>query len=1572
MTLSSGDAVGPWRIERLLADGGGGQVWSAVGQGGAAAVVKVARPPTRRNLLREWQALLSLPAGGLPRPLLAVPGDRGLDALVMSHAGGSPIDQAGAVPSDEIAAKILRSALQALQVVHAAGWVHGDLHGGNLLHSGGEVALIDLGLADRIGERPAGPGLLATAAPARLRGEPADPRDDLFSLAVSLWHAWLGRPPWPNYPAQIPAAGTAPTAVQVAGDRANALQKLLADMVAPSAEHRPQSCAVALQRLATIWPTGTQNSALLARNLRAAAGRSLGAFGGAEAATPAGGWLAGPVDGGREAWLGRQVCAAIAEGQIVAELTPDGLDAQLRVGQAVLHCRAEAAPLPAFLGNPLAARAAAAGQWLRARLLEHGAGGVVAVGNVEALSPAWQHAVADLARRSCGSWVLLATSDATVAPATAIAAPAVAAGEVAEWLHAASGGLRWDGAVVSAIAAAVGQRRGAVGLIAAALVEAGKIAIDGDHAAAAGDDAAKLVRQAARQVLAAAHSVDSVSGNAAGAKALVDPAQAAAAMAQQLAAGRWHEAARLAEAWRQRLPALAEANRPQAAIIAAGAVQAWCANGQLNQADAWLASLPPALGDDAGVLAAVAELHFRAGRYGDCRAVCEQALGRRDELRMQIWLAFAATWQGDRLAAAAAMDRAEQLGQGAQSAASREILQYLRGLDAYYRGELPQATAAFEALVHAEDPTLAAAAHSGMGLVCHRRGELAVARRWYADAMQLAERCGDAPRALNMAMNVAVVDHEAGELGAALDGYARVAQWAARAGNEGALARARTNRGNLLTTLGLDREAAEELRPALQFWQTAGNAHLQGNVLCLLAEIAGRAGDTGQADTLLAQAEAALAGAGAVVELAEIQLEQAANALRQGLKAKAATIAREVERASEAGDHRELRARAMLVRAIAAMDEMSLTSPAQTAAVDAADWARAALDILPVAKPLLRCRCAAILVRALLAQGRGAAAKSVAAEHLALLQRTAFSLAEPLRSRFSHGEPVRQPRDVLRIAQDSQLARDDLGAPQQILAAAVRAINRRLGTERDLTPVLEAVLDAAVAISGAERGFLLIDDGDPADSADQRTARLRVAAARNLDRENLRRAQHKLSHTVAETVFASAEAVLTTDAQADARFADQASVHAGNLRSILSVPLLAPEGVIGAVYVDNRFAAAAFTPEHASLLAALADQAAIAIQTARLVARQRQTEAELRASQAQVQTLNDQLQARLDDVSAELDNARANLAAERMGARSRSDYAHIRGDSEPMQRLFALIDRVRDHDFAVLIHGESGTGKELVARAIHSAGKRGKEPFLAVNCAALPANLLESELFGHAKGSFTGAVADRRGLFESAGGGTVLLDEVGDMPLDMQAKLLRVLQSSEVTRVGESAPRQVRARVIAATHRDLPALVQNGQFREDLMYRLRVVELQVPSLRQRPSDIPVLVDAFLTANRAAGIGEVTAIAPAALRKLCQMRWPGNVRQLETVVKSACLFARSHVIELADLEPMLAREKTAGPQSADSGGFEISDGATLDEIIAAAVTQRMAHFGGNKRRTAESLGIDRGTLYARLRQAGGGS
>lgn len=315
------------------------------------------------------------------------------------------------------------------------------------------------------------------------------------------------------------------------------------------------------------------------------------------------------------------------------------------------------------------------------------------------------------------------------------------------------------------------------------------------------------------------------------------------------------------------------------------------------------------------------------------------------------------------------------------------------------------------------------------------------------------------------------------------------------------------------------------------------------------------------------------------------------------------------------------------------------------------------------------------------------------------------------------------------------------------------------------------------------------------------------------------------------------------------------------------------------------------------------------------------------------------------------------------------DFHGMLGRSEPMRRLFDTVQRVASANGPVLIMGESGTGKELVARAIHVESARADGPFVAINCAGIPAELMESELFGHVSGAFTGARQAREGLFMAARGGTLLLDEIGELPIDMQAKLLRVLEDGTLRPVGGNRELRPDVRVLAATHRDLEAQVREGGFREDLFFRLETFQITVPPLRERGEDIDLLAARLVARFGAGRQPPVTGIDAAALQILQRYRFPGNVRELSNALERAVAFCQGDEIAVEDLpERLRRREPAAASHAPVPPAVSLWDDArlpTLEQVEQRYIRHVLDSLGGNKRRAAQVLGIGRRTLYRRL-------
>jgi two-component system response regulator HydG len=316
----------------------------------------------------------------------------------------------------------------------------------------------------------------------------------------------------------------------------------------------------------------------------------------------------------------------------------------------------------------------------------------------------------------------------------------------------------------------------------------------------------------------------------------------------------------------------------------------------------------------------------------------------------------------------------------------------------------------------------------------------------------------------------------------------------------------------------------------------------------------------------------------------------------------------------------------------------------------------------------------------------------------------------------------------------------------------------------------------------------------------------------------------------------------------------------------------------------------------------------------------------------------------------------------------RFGFEGVIGDSPQMRDVIERLKRIAPTNASVLIQGETGTGKELVAQAIHQNSPRKSRPFVALNCAALSENILESELFGHVKGAFTDASTDRVGKFEYANGGTLFLDEVGDMPLPTQIKLLRVLENGEITRVGSNDPIKVNVRILSATNQNLEDGIEAGTFRNDLYHRLKVVTVRLPTLVERSADIPILIDHFIKLFAKKHAKQIRGMVPAARRKLLAYDWPGNVRQLRNVVESMVVVDYDDLLDLDDLPEELAdpSEPTAEPSTASLAALV---GKPLEEIDRLFITETLRLTGGNREEAAGMLGIGERTLYRKIKEYG---
>ncbi|MFO7567135.1 MAG: sigma 54-interacting transcriptional regulator [Enhygromyxa sp.] len=494
---------------------------------------------------------------------------------------------------------------------------------------------------------------------------------------------------------------------------------------------------------------------------------------------------------------------------------------------------------------------------------------------------------------------------------------------------------------------------------------------------------------------------------------------------------------------------------------------------------------------------------------------------------------------------------------------------------------------------------------------------------------------------------------------------------------------------------------------------------------------------------------------------------------------------------------------------------------------------------------------------------------------------------------------------------------------------------RRLARTDELEQLLEHIVEAMMDLTDAERGVVCVGQGEE---------RIEVAREFAAAGEGV-----SFSRSVIDRVLQGGEPVLSVDATSDDRFDGSRSISHLNLRSVLAVPLVFRGELLGAAYVDHRLRRGNFDATDLAHMEDFADLAALAVAQTRALAAVRSQAAELERQRAELAELLDRREAAL-----------VNLREEVRSGPERRFYRGMVGSSAAMQRVFRLVDRLADSEVPVVIYGESGTGKELVARAIHEAGGRADKPFVAENCGAIPETLLESVLFGHARGAFTGAQTARPGLFEAADGGTIFLDEIGETSPAMQTKLLRVLQEGEVRRIGETKPRKVSVRVIAASNRDLEAMVEAGSFRQDLFYRINVVKLEIPALRDRREDIPALIEHFLSRHRREGDPPLE-ISASALRKLTRYPWPGNVRELENEVQRWLALCEDRVMP-DDLSPAIEGSLA---DIEDPDDLELRP--RVDRLERELIARAMARTGGNQTQAAQLLGLSRYGLQKKLKR-----
>ncbi len=472
---------------------------------------------------------------------------------------------------------------------------------------------------------------------------------------------------------------------------------------------------------------------------------------------------------------------------------------------------------------------------------------------------------------------------------------------------------------------------------------------------------------------------------------------------------------------------------------------------------------------------------------------------------------------------------------------------------------------------------------------------------------------------------------------------------------------------------------------------------------------------------------------------------------------------------------------------------------------------------------------------------------------------------------------------------------------------------------RDVEPLLSTMLDDVIELTHARNGFILLLESFLEDTGTEVTERRWVIrAARNVDRTIVADVQGRISDSIVQKVLQSGRPVIVSDALSDTIFGKSKSVLSMQLSSVMCAPLAAQGEVIGVLYVGNDKVKELFKRAQLDVLSIFAAQASLLLQNAMLLAALRQDKAKLES---------------------ELRDKR---------------FGEIIGSCASMREVFRKLEKVASTDISVLITGETGTGKELIAAEIHRRSARTGGPFVTINCGAIPENLIESELFGHVKGAFTGAVQDRPGKFHLADKGTLFLDEIGELPLNLQVKLLRALQERIVMRVGSSKLDKVDIRVVAATNRDLERMVSQGTFREDLYYRLNVVNLWLPPLRERGDDVIIIAKTLLSKYAEELHSEVRGFSPAAIAAIKKFAWPGNIRQLQNRIKKALVLCDNRLLGPDDLDFGKTAEFSIVPLEKAKEEFQRS-----------YIMEVLERNNGNRAQTARDLGVDPRTIFRYL-------
>ncbi|MCP4604082.1 MAG: GAF domain-containing protein [Proteobacteria bacterium] len=870
-------------------------------------------------------------------------------------------------------------------------------------------------------------------------------------------------------------------------------------------------------------------------------------------------------------------------------------------------------------------------------------------------------------------------------------------------------------------------------------------------------------------------------------------------------------------------------------------------------------------------------------------------------------------------------------------------LAQIGGLACTYLGHIDEASALFkQAEQYFEttgDLTGRIKVSANQGMLQRRRGDLTGARSLYNRAVALAREVGDRSREGLHLMNRATISTVSGDIAAAHDDYLAALDIAVLLGNDFTRAQVEVNLADQLSGLGDFRAALKMAGNAIERCRILGQERLEARAILTSGVAMLRAGDLKRAEPRLNEARRRFANAGDDVYRIAAELHLAELRLCFKDPGGALSIAKKLLVLAERLGLNSERARALVLVARAMTDKGNAVKEA-LAHLDKAErlFER---ESLPDNLWRLKFQRAHILERAGLTEKARQARKAARASLNEMLEKIPKQYRESCVSWGEAAELVSKEPIQNGPAPSDRRTRD---------LERLMEVNQELTREHDPKRLLLLIMENAVELTGAERGMVVMPRSDG----------LEPVISHQISEE----IDVSFSRSMAEKVVADGRAVLAIDAMGDDRFSEFVSVHTMKLRSILAVPLKIRRRVVGIIYLDSKLRAGVFSDEDRHLLEAFGAQAAISLETARLVSENAKRCEELQKANEEIQSLSMQLEEKLKRNEAKLRRVGALLQKTQTDEAERLKENGIVGRAPAMQQVMRMIDRIALTDVPVYIYGASGTGKELVARAIHAGSERAEHPFVPINCGALPPKLLASELFGHIRGAFTGAVCDRPGLFRLADHGTLFLDEVTDMDPEMQSHLLRVLQDGTFRSLGGNEEISVDVRIISASNRDLEQEVHEKRFREDLFYRLNVVRIDVPPLSDRREDVPLLVDFFAGHH---GGDNPPDFSREAMDLLVSADWPGNVRELENeVLRSMTMAEPGRSIRPDDLSPRLCKGRNQAPEAWSSIGTLKERVDSFERIV---IQRVLAECGGNATRSAVQLGISRAGLYKKLEKHG---